>query len=129
MKGKTKPAAKAGRNRYSTEFKQQALTRAEENGVVVAAKDLGLQESQIYTWHIKARTESQATEEQRLLQSEHALLRREVARLGEKNAFLKRRQHTSRSSPSEVRHDPLAGRRIPGPDDVLGLRRFAQRLL
>jgi hypothetical protein len=47
MKGKIKPAAKASRNRYSTEFKQQTLARAQKYGVAVAAKDLGLQKSQI----------------------------------------------------------------------------------
>ena len=92
MKGKTKPAAKASRNRYRTEFKQQALARAQKDGVgvAVAAKDLGLQQSQIYAWRIKAQALSQTSEEQRLLQSEHARLRREVARLEEENAFLKK---------------------------------------
>jgi len=90
MKGKTKTLAKASRNRYSSEFKQQALARAEKDGVAVAARDLGLQESQIYAWRTKARADSQTSEEQRLLQSEHARLRREVARLEEENAFLKK---------------------------------------
>ena len=56
----------------------------------MAARDLGLQESQIYAWRTKARADSQTSEEQRLLQSEHARLRREVARLEEENAFLKK---------------------------------------
>lgn len=83
-------ARKASRTRYSTEFKQQALARATQDGVAVAAKDLGLQESQIYAWRIKARLESHTSEEQRLLQSEQARLKREVARLEEENAFLKK---------------------------------------
>ena len=90
MKSKTKPPAKASRTRYSTEFKQQAVARAERDGVAVAAKDLGLQESQIYAWRTKARLEGQTSEEQRLMQSEHARLKREVARLEEENAFLKK---------------------------------------
>lgn len=90
MKGKTKTPTRASRNRYSSEFKQQALARSEKDGVAVAAKDLGLQESQIYAWRTKARADSQTSEEQRLLQSEHARLRREVARLEEENAFLKK---------------------------------------
>ena len=69
MKGKTKAPAKASRTRYSTEFKQQALARAAQDGVAVAAKDLGLQESQIYAWRLKARADSQTSEEQRLLRS------------------------------------------------------------
>ncbi len=90
MKSKTKTPAKASRTRYSTEFKQQALARAGQDSVAVAAKDLGLQESQIYAWRTKARLEGQTSEEQRLLQSEQARLKREVARLEEENAFLKK---------------------------------------
>lgn len=90
MKTKTKPPAKASRARYSTEFKQQALARAAQDGVAAAAKDLGLQESQIYAWRAKARLEGQTSEEQRLLQSEHARMKRELARLEEENAFLKK---------------------------------------
>jgi transposase len=90
MKAKTKTPAKMSRTRYSAEFKQQALARAAQNGVAVAAKDLGLQESQIYAWRTRARLEGQRSEEQRLLQSEHTRLKREVARLEEENAFLKK---------------------------------------
>ena len=82
--------AKASRARYSAEFKQQALARAVQDGVAVAAKDLRLQESQIYAWRTKARLEGQTSEEQRLLQSEHARMKRELARLEEENAFLKK---------------------------------------
>ena len=38
---------KAKRKRYSLEFKQQALQRAERDGVAQAALDLGLQEGQL----------------------------------------------------------------------------------
>ena len=78
------------RTRYSPEFKQQSLARAAQEGVAVAAKDLGLQESQLYGWRAKARLIGQTSEEQRLQQSEHARLKREVARLEEENAFLKK---------------------------------------
>ena len=56
----------------------------------MAAKDLGLQESQLYGWCAKAKLLGQTSEEQRLQQSEHARLKREVARLEEENAFLKK---------------------------------------
>ena len=59
MKGKTKSPAKASHTRYRTEFMQQALARATQDGVAVAVKDLGLQESQIYAWRIKARAACQ----------------------------------------------------------------------
>lgn len=89
-KSKTKTVVKPERQRLSPEFKQQALARAAQEGVAVAAKDLGLQESQLYAWRAKARLVGQSSEEQRLQQSEHARLKREVARLEEENAFLKK---------------------------------------
>jgi len=82
---------KATRKQYSREFKQQALQRAEQDGVPQAAQDLGLKEGLLYTWRGKAKQEGQTSEEQRLLQSEHARLKREVSRLEEENAFLKNR--------------------------------------
>lgn len=81
---------KAKRQQYSREFKQQALQRAERDGVAQAAQDLGLQEGLIYAWRGKAKRDGQTSEEQRLLQSEHARLKREVSRLEEENAFLKK---------------------------------------
>jgi len=90
MKTKIKTVVKQVRKRYSPEFKQQALARAVQNGVAVAAKDLGLPESQLYAWRTKAKLIGQTSEEQRLQQSEHARLKREVARLEEENAFLKK---------------------------------------
>ncbi len=90
MKTKSKAVVKQVRKHYSPEFKQQALARAAQDGVVMAAKDLGLPESQLYAWRTKAKVIGQTSEEQRLQQSEHARLKREVARLEEENAFLKK---------------------------------------
>lgn len=90
MKSKTTSKTKQVRKRYTEEFKRQALTRADKDGVAVAAKDLGLAESQLYAWRLRARVDDQTTEEQKLIQAEHAKLKREVARLEEENAFLKK---------------------------------------
>ncbi len=90
MKTKSKAVVRQVRTRYSPEFKQHALVRAAQEGVAVAAKDLGLQESQLYGWRAKAKLIGQTSEEQRLQQSEHARLKREVTRLEEENAFLKK---------------------------------------
>jgi transposase len=81
---------KSKRKQYSREFKKQALLRAEQEGVSVAAQDLGLRENQLYAWRAKAKLEGQTGEQQQLIQSEHARLKREVARLEEENAFLKK---------------------------------------
>ena len=87
---KKKVEAKAGRTRYSAEFKQQALLRAIKDGVPATAKDLGLQAAQLYAWRGKSQQQGQDAEAQRLMQSEAARLKREVARLEEENAFLKK---------------------------------------
>ena len=46
MKAK-KPTEKTTRKRYSDEFKDQALKRAERDGVALVAQDLGIAETQI----------------------------------------------------------------------------------
>lgn len=91
MKAKEdKQDKKQSRNRYSPEFKKQALDRADKEGVATVARDLGLAESQLYTWRQKRRIDGLTTEEQKLQQAELARLKREMARLEEENAFLKK---------------------------------------
>lgn len=85
-----KAETKRERKHYSTEFKQQALLRAVKDGVPAVARDLGLEAAQLYAWRAKAQQQGQDAEGQRLMQSEHARLKRELARLEEENAFLKK---------------------------------------
>src|SRR5690554_3203248 len=87
---KAKQNEKKTRNQYSAEFKAQALKRAEKEGVAAAARDLGLAESQIYGWRQRRRLEALTSEEQKLQHAELARLKRELARVEEENAFLKR---------------------------------------
>ncbi|MHB8388671.1 MAG: transposase [Acidobacteriaceae bacterium] len=47
---KAKQDEKTARKQYSTEFKDQVLARANKDGVVTTARDLGLAESQVYAW-------------------------------------------------------------------------------
>lgn len=76
--------------RYSAQFKEQALEKAEKIGAIRAAEDLGIAANLIYVWR-KRRTQTGIPfEEQKLQGSEVASLRRQVARLSEKNAFLKK---------------------------------------
>ncbi len=89
MKAKQQDEKKA-RKQYSAEFKEQALKRAEKDGVAAAARDLGLAESQIYSWRQRRRLEGLTTEEQKLQHAELARLKRELARVEEENAFLKK---------------------------------------
>jgi len=89
MTKKTTESQKA-RKQFSQEFKQQALLRAVKDGMTVAARDLGLRPSQLYAWRGKSQQQGQDAETQQVLQAEHARLKRELARLEEENAFLKK---------------------------------------
>ncbi len=79
----------ARRNRFSPEFKQQALLRVAKDEIPAAARDLGLEPAQLYGWRAKAQQQGQDAEAQRVQQAETAQLKREVARLEEEIAFLK----------------------------------------
>jgi transposase len=77
------------RNQYSPEFKKQALERADKDGVAATARDLNLNEGQLYAWRQKQRLEGLTAEDQKLQPGELARLKRDRARLEEENAFLK----------------------------------------
>lgn len=81
---------KSARHKYSPQFKDQALERAEKDGVAQVAKDLGITESLIYVWRTKRIQGNQPLEQQKLQQAELATLKRAVSRLEEENAFLKK---------------------------------------
>lgn len=87
---KAKQNEKKTRNKYSPEFKEQALKRAEKDGVAATARDLDLAESQIYGWRQRRRLEGLTTEDQKLQHAELARLKRELARVEEENLFLKK---------------------------------------
>ena len=78
------------RQKYSPQFKDQALERAEKSGVPQAAKDLGIAEAMLYSWRAKQKQGGNSLENQKLQQAEMAKLKRENARLQEENAFLKK---------------------------------------
>jgi transposase len=82
--------AKPKRNKYTPEFKEQALERAKQDGVPKAAQDLGIAQAMLFSWQAKNRQTGQSFEEQKLQQAEIARLKRENARLEEEVAFLKK---------------------------------------
>ena len=90
MKTQNETKSRVVRNQYSAQFKEQALERADKDGVPKAAKDLGLAESMLYNWWAKRRQTGQPFEDQKLQQAELARLKRENARLEEEVAFLKK---------------------------------------
>jgi len=90
MKTKKDSTTPAARNKYTAQFKEQALERADRDGIPKVAKDLGLAESMLYSWRAKRRQTGQPFEEQKLQHADMARLKRENARLEEEVAFLKK---------------------------------------
>lgn len=78
------------RQKYSPQFKDQALARAEKDGVPKAAKDLGIADAMLYSWRAQSKQVGNPLENQKLQQAELSKLKREVSRLEEENAFLKK---------------------------------------
>ena len=81
---------KQNRRKFSAEFKDQILARAETDGVAQVAKDLGIKESMIYSWRSKKKSGGDSLENQKIQQAEMARLKRENSRLQEENSFLKK---------------------------------------
>jgi transposase-like protein len=84
---KRRTAARAKRNRYTAEFKQQALFRAVKDSVLVMARDLGLPPAQLYALRSQEQRTGHDAEPQRLAAREnHPRLRaagdRELSRRG-----------------------------------------------
>lgn len=78
------------RKKYSPQFKEQALARAEKEGIKQVSKDLGLDPAYLYSWRAKSRDTGIPLENQRLQQAELAKLKRDNARLMQENEFLKK---------------------------------------
>jgi transposase len=90
MKTNKESTTVVARNKYTAQFKEQALERADRDGIPKVAKDLGLAESMMYSWRARRRQTGQPFEDQKLQQAEMACLKRENARLEEEVAFLKK---------------------------------------
>src|SRR3990167_5888687 len=84
------PKQRKIRQKYSPQFKDQALERAAKDGVPKAAKDLGIPETMLYSWRTKQKQRGTPFEYQKLQQAELARLKRENECLQEENAFLKK---------------------------------------
>jgi transposase len=51
--------AKPKRNKYTSQFKEQALERAKQDRVPKAAKDLGIAQAMLYSWQANSRQTDQ----------------------------------------------------------------------
>ncbi len=78
------------RQKYSSQFREQAIARANKDGVPKAAKDLGIHEAMLYSWRKKYEGTGIPFEDQKIQAAELVRLKRDVARLSEENAFLKK---------------------------------------
>jgi transposase len=87
---KEKMGTKKVRCKHTEEFKKQVLERAEKEGIPATAKALNLESAQLYAWKKQARLSNQAHEVQARLESENTRLKREMQRLEEELAFLKK---------------------------------------
>jgi transposase len=90
MKTKKDPNTAVVRNKYTAQFKEQALKRADWNGIPKVAQDLWLAEAMLYSWLTKRRQTGKPFEEQKLQQAELSRLKRENARLEDEVVFLKK---------------------------------------
>ena len=90
MKTQKESTTPVVRNKYTAQFKEHALERADRDGIPKVAQDLGLAESMLYSWRSKRRQTGQQFEEQKLQQAEVARLKRENTRLEEEVTFLKK---------------------------------------
>jgi putative transposase len=84
----------AERRRYTAEYRREALLLADKVGVAVAAKQLGLHESQLYNWRGKDRLERSQSEVEKQQALEIVRLKRQLAEKTEDLAILKKRQRT-----------------------------------
>ena len=67
------------KRRFSTLFKQQAVERADKDGVAQVAKDLGITPGLIYNWRNSLANQSSEQEEIKLMRAENARLKRELS--------------------------------------------------
>ena len=78
------------RQKYSSRFREQAIAQTKKDGVLKAAKDLGIHEAMLYSWRKKHERTGIPFEDQKIQSAELTRLKRDVARLSEENAFLKK---------------------------------------
>lgn len=88
MSTKTK-VGKSSHIRHSDEYKQESLKLAAQIGVGKAAKQLGLHESQLYTWRKQAEHAKSVSEREAGLAAENARLKRQLAQQAEELSLLK----------------------------------------
>jgi transposase len=90
MKKSSENKKTSTKRRFSTLFKQQAVERADKDGVAQVAKDLGITPGLIYNWRNSLANQSSEQEEIKLMRAENARLKRELSIAQDDLAFLKK---------------------------------------
>jgi transposase len=90
MKQKKAVTNNVTRQRYSAQFKQQAVERAAKEGVVAVSRDLAIASAQLYQWRAKLKQTGQSFEVQQQHQAEFNRLKRDNERLQQEVDFLKK---------------------------------------
>jgi transposase len=80
---------KASYTRYSGEYKQESLKLVVQIGVAKAAKQLGLHESQLYTWRKQSAHTQTVSKREASLAIENARLKRQLAQQAEELVLIK----------------------------------------
>jgi transposase len=88
----TKPSATKNkpRKQHTPAFRDEALKLAQRIGVAAAARELGLYESQLYTWRSKQQQQLTSSERESELATENARLKRQLAEREEELAILQK---------------------------------------
>lgn len=81
---------KKTRTRYSQVYKDEALVLADRVGASAAARELGLQPSQLYQWRAKAQQQQSASVREQALAEENARLKRQLAEKSEELEIAKK---------------------------------------
>ena len=81
---------KKTRKQYPQSFEDEALGLAEKVGVAQAARDLGLQDLQLYDWRKKATARRSQSEVEQSLTIENARLKRLLAEQAEELTIVKK---------------------------------------
>jgi transposase len=85
-----KKAPVQSRARHTPQYRLEALGLAERIGVKAAAEQLGLNESQLYTWRKKAEQQANKSQAEQKYAEENARLKRQLAEREEELAILKK---------------------------------------
>ncbi len=88
----TKPVSisKKPRKQHTSEFRNEALKLAERIGVVAAARELSLYESQLYARRSKQQQQMSSSERESELAAENVRLKRQLAEQAEELAILQK---------------------------------------